>query len=67
MSKSALIGALSEHMPMGECVMAMYVLPGTLAAASLLREAERKLAAARQVHEAATLHRAATKTAGRSE
>lgn len=52
MSK-AIDNALSQWMPLAECIKSMYVRPGTLPAELLLREAEKKLKAARIEHEAA--------------
>ena len=49
--KSAVDGALSQWMPLGECVTSMWVMPGTVSAGDLLDRCEAMLADARAEHE----------------
>lgn len=50
MSRSAIEGALVRWMPLRECMIAMYVRPGTPEAAELLAAAARCLRQARAEH-----------------
>lgn len=52
-TQSQIDNALSQWMPLTECITAMYVRVGTLQAELLLLEAEKQLKAARIEHEAA--------------
>lgn len=51
-AKSAIENSLAQHLPLMECMRAMWVRPGTLAAKVLLDRCESMLAQARVVHEA---------------